>query len=761
MPLAGVRSMRPSVDVRRVVTALLVLTMGLAGRRPVGATTFVLMDDRDLAVRSVGAVLGTVRSVRSEAAAHGIATAVVIEPERVLFGTLPAGPLTLREPGGALGLQREVVFGSAEYHVGERVVAFLSVGADGSLRTTAMAMGKFDVEAETTGDARLTRHFGDDVRVLDPTSGRLHRLDAPDSTHLSSLVARLYDATAVPTAAHPTAVIRRVPAVAQAFTYLDQPSRWFEPDDGLPVGFGIDPLGDVGIGAAASMVAAENALAAWSAVAGSSLRLTAESLDQTEPFAGCDGDTRVVFNDPFDEIVAPVDCRGVVGVGGFCTTDETREVNGTSFRRIGLGKVLLARGFGGCPFWDACGVAEVLTHEIGHAIGFGHSSDPDATMWATPHFDGRCAALGADDIDGVRVTYPFVPPTPSPTATEVPATPTATRTARPTRTPTANTTPRRVGHSSVSGNIRYYGSALPVADAAVAALAAAVQRTTTTSDGHYVFSDIPDGGCAVQPVKIGDTGVAVSALDAAWVLQAVAARRTLTGAQQLACNVTGSGQLSALDAERILQRVIGYEAAFPATEQCGSEWLFFPDPAPQSGQHLVPPAFAADGCEPGALVFNPLQGADAGQDFDAIAFGDCTGNWQSDGDAATRPPSPAGTALDVQPLRARPGGRWMQAIALRAPNQVNSLEVELSYDATRMRLRLVRPVHIGELSMLMARTPGLGRVRLAIASADPLPIDGRPLAVVEFSAAAPRIAPGLVRAVDAVVDERQVALPAE
>jgi hypothetical protein len=87
--------------------------------------------------------------------------------------------------------------------------------------------------------------------------------------------------------------------------------------------------------------------------------------------------------------------------------------------------------------------------------------------------------------------------------------------------------------------------------------------------------------------------------------------------------------------------------------------------------------------------------------------------------------------------------------------------LELSYDPTRLRPRFVRAVHLGDPTVVLARTPETGQVRIAVASADPLPNDGRPLVVVEFSGTTPGVQPGLVRAVDAVVDERQVALSAE
>jgi hypothetical protein len=757
--------MRPSVDVRRAAAALLIAAIGAAVPLPAGATTFVLMDERDLAARSVAAVLGTVTSVQNQATATGggIVTAVVIEPERVLFGALPSGPVILHEPGGTIGSHSERVFGSAQYSPGERVVAFLSRDAGGSLHTTGMAMGKYRVVEEAAGE-RLTRNFDDDVAVLDPTSGHLRPAGKPDATLLSSVVERLRDLAAARLARSPGPAIRRgLPApVSPAFTYLDQPSRWFEPDDGLSIRFRIDSLGDAGVGAAASIAAAQDALAAWSSVAGSSLTLVSDSLDQPLPFAGCDGDTRVVFNDPFGEIGPPVDCHGVVGIGGFCTMDQTREVNGTTFHRIGLGKVLMAAGFEGCPFWNACSLGEVLTHEVGHAIGFGHSADPNATMWAAPHFDGRCASIASDDIDAVRFTYPFVPSaTPTPTATPLPSSPTATRTNRPTRTPTVNTTPRRAGHNSVSGSISYYGTDLPVADVAVAARGAVVQSTSTTTDGRYAFPDIPEGGCAIQPSKSGDTGVAISALDAAWVLQAVTGRRRLTDTQALACDVTGSGAMSSLDAAWILRRAVGDAGNFPAADLCGSEWLFLPAPVPLSGQRVVLPAFAAGACQSGVLMLEPLQGVESGQDFSAVALGDCTGNWQpSDADgAAERQPSPAGTALEMQPLQARPGGRWMQPIAVRAPADVYALELELRYDATRAQLGRVRAVHVGDPTIALARAPEPGRVYIALASAAALPIDGRAVVVAEFTGG-PHLSDGFVSAVAAVVDERQVALPA-
>jgi hypothetical protein len=461
----------------------------------------------------------------------------------------------------------------------------------------------------------------------------------------------------------------RRPPAQSPYTYLGEASRWFEPDAGLPVAFGIDAHGDAAIGADNSTAAVLDALAAWSDVDGVALQLIDAPLDDALPFAGCDGKTRIVFNDPFDEIDAPVDCRGVLGIGGFCQSDETRTVNGTEFKRIELGKVLIADGFAGCAFWTPCNLGEVLTHEIGHAVGLGHSKDTTATMRPSANFDGRCANLAADDIAGLRSLYPIVAtPTRTPTATAAPPTrtgppPTRTRTSTPRTTPT-----RRVpGQSDVSGRIRYYTNSIGVPGATVTLHGdGGVQRTTTGSGGEYIFSGVSNGAWSVEPTRAGDTTIAVNALDAAWILQVIAGTRTMTGIQNIACDVSGDGTLSALDAARILQLETGTLARLPAADMCQSDWLFAPVAASEPGQVMAMPHLEAAGCRRGAVVLDPLQNDARGLQLEAAVFGDCTGNWRPAGSTVAND-APAGTELAMPPLRRRPGGRWLSQSACALP----------------------------------------------------------------------------------------------
>src|SRR5215475_12439201 len=277
MPFApGWRAMRQSINLYGVSRLLIIIAaIGIAERAP--ATTFVLIDERALAARSDAAVLGTVSGVRGETGPDGaVVTRIALAPEQVLLGTLPDGPVIVQDRGGTVGGRTERIFGSAEYRVGERVLAFLTRGADGALHTTAMAMGKYDVDDGVAGgDARVTRAVGADVALFDPVTGRLEPGGALDSERLAAFVGRLQKLA--PTSARPprqrVSTVRPAPLRAPAFTYLGAPSRWFEPDDAIPIRFRIDGGGDAALGAAASVGAAVDALAAWSEVPGISLKL--------------------------------------------------------------------------------------------------------------------------------------------------------------------------------------------------------------------------------------------------------------------------------------------------------------------------------------------------------------------------------------------------------------------------------------------------------------------------------------------------------
>jgi hypothetical protein len=408
------------------------------------------MRTRDLVQASLAAVRGQVTGIAAAADPDtgGVSTYVTLAVDEVLFGPLGAGELVLRERGGQVGGRQEWTFGSPTYRVGERVLVFLSANPDGTLRTTEMAMGKFALR-DGFGGPQATRDFGRDVLVLDPIRGT-PRAPAKDDLPLAALRAAIR--AAAPAAATAPTALRAHPDLAglrlearPAYILLQPASRWFEPDDGIPIGFRIDVTGDATLGLAVAREAVQAGLEAWTALPASPLSLFDAGDDGPAPFAGCPDSNRVVFNDPFGELDDPRNCRGTLAIGGFCNTGETRVVNGTTFKRIVTGKVTFNDGWGACEVWTPCNLAEIATHELGHTLGLGHSADTNATMAAMAHFDGRCAAIESDDETAIDTVYP-VPPPPTATPTETPSAPptaTATRTGTITRTPSRTATPTR------------------------------------------------------------------------------------------------------------------------------------------------------------------------------------------------------------------------------------------------------------------------------------------------------------------------------
>jgi Matrixin len=385
------------------------------------ATTFVVLSDEDLIRGASVIALGTVDGIATTADARaGLSTMVRISVEEQLKGP-PTDHVIVAIPGGTASQVSRVVYGAPQFYRGERVLVFLRQRPDGFFSTVGWAMGKYTVVPTASGLEARRQLAGPGAAVLSYDSGT-GTLRSGEATRRRSLAALLATVRRLVAAAPPS----QMPLVygpeepdsrfVDAFTFLGAPpARWIEPDQGLPVTYRVVPTGDAALGAAASRGAVHAAMAAWNA-AGSSLQLLDGGDATPAPFSRCDGKNTIEFDDPFGEIGPPINCTGVLAVGGFCTdASETSTVHGTTFLRITEGDVTVNGGFAHCPYWTATNLAEVLTHELGHTVGLGHSSEnPDepnpvlrnATMYYLAHFDGRGATVESDDIAGIQALYP-------------------------------------------------------------------------------------------------------------------------------------------------------------------------------------------------------------------------------------------------------------------------------------------------------------------------------------------------------------------
>lgn len=160
---------------------------------------------------------------------------------------------------------------------------------------------------------------------------------------------------------------------------------------------------------------------------------------------------------------------------------------------------------------------------------------------------------------------------------------------------------------AIFGQIQYASTSAPgVPSVTVEVRGPGTVIESTNSSGAYAAEDLELATWTVEPSKQGGFGSSViSGLDASYVLQHLVGSRTLSNAQKLACDVTGDGSLSSLDATRILQRSIEPRISFPAADNCSSDWLFIPDAASAQNQSQIQPLLqGGTTCRMGAIQYS-------------------------------------------------------------------------------------------------------------------------------------------------------------
>jgi hypothetical protein len=394
---------------RRAVP-LLSLLAALSWSHPATATIVVPLPDDEIAAQADAIVVGQVSKIAShwDPQQARIFTTITIAVQDVLKGEVTTPDVTLTQLGGTVRGVHAWVHGNPEFRRREKVLVFLSEATDGTLRVTQLYQGKFSVAVDP--------YSGDELAYRDPNPGGVHVLPVPsgppavDTWNLGELKDRIRAWAArngqrkklrpsVPVSAAATT------EGTETFTFLANPGRWFEPDSGLAVTVHTNRSGEPRTpGGGFAEVRA--ALGAWTTAAGSSLDFRDGGLTDAVGME-YDGVNSVSFRDPLGQIPAPSNCRGILAIGGYYRTSETRSIGGRTFYRIVDADVTTADGWQGCGFYEnPTNFAEVITHELGHVLGFGHDLDPDATMAPVAHFDGRGASLRAPDIAGLVFLYP-------------------------------------------------------------------------------------------------------------------------------------------------------------------------------------------------------------------------------------------------------------------------------------------------------------------------------------------------------------------
>lgn len=412
---------------------------------PIQATTVVLPTDEELIIGARAIVRGQVTNISSgyDEAHKGIFTYITLQVTEVYKGALTTGTIILKEPGGVTREFGSLIYGVPTFTVGEETLLYLDTWADGSLRVYQWFLGKFKITPNlSTGKPTITREVPTgrvdivgrsaagtitDRAELEAYVGLLRKLIPARQTATRQQEASFY--ANVPLLLTPPELVTSANKVAiPHFTIINpsQPPRWFEPDTGQQVIFRINPAGAFNAQTINDVIAAMNA---WSSVSGSAIRVVSGGNT-----GGCgltlrDGENTISFNncDNYSAFAPPAgsSCSGILAAAGIVSYSlvQTRVVNGITFYRALEGNMSF-NPYAACYFTSSCNVAEVATHELGHALGIGHSLDTTATMYAYAHFDGRCASLRTDDQNAIRFIYPGTgspTPTPTPVPTPTPA----------------------------------------------------------------------------------------------------------------------------------------------------------------------------------------------------------------------------------------------------------------------------------------------------------------------------------------------------
>ena len=398
----------------RRATSLVLTLILLALATGASATSFVPVGDRDLAAQADVIALATVTATQPGPADRLPTTDYVVEVEELVQGHLRGGTVVVRVPGGVgtdgIGLQ---VDGAPRLAIGEATLLFLRADGDGTYSILHLMLGAFHVRA---AGGRLVAEQ-DLAGATSLRVGAKTEVEARNGARrdLGRLVDWLADrAAGVERAADYWVRVPNAARTAEAKAYSHfatsdgVPARWFAFQSVGYVGWRVQAGGMPGLGFDATVAAVQTAASAWTSDATSAIEYGYDG--STDAIGGLSSSDRVngfVFGDPHETIAGKFDCKkgGALAIGGAWFSSATRDYRGKAYHEILEADVIVNDGAECFLAGNPSGAAEVFAHELGHTLGFGHATDPQALMRAQHHDDGRGARLGDDDRLGASVVY--------------------------------------------------------------------------------------------------------------------------------------------------------------------------------------------------------------------------------------------------------------------------------------------------------------------------------------------------------------------
>ncbi|HEY1078132.1 MAG TPA: hypothetical protein VGE51_15670 [Fontimonas sp.] len=334
--------------------------------------------------------------------------------DEILKGAADSNDLTLRLPGafdqtasGAL-----IIPGMPRFAVGEKALLFLNRRPDNSYSPSQLMLGVFREREDVTGSPVFTQ----DLRQLEAIGSPGNPPGNGRSRNAQRFEKWIRDrAQGRPNNERYWSDNDLKPG--GKYQLSDPLVRWFQFRQGDVVQIYASQGGQ-----ASDTQSLQSAVSTWNADPGSDVQLAYGGLSaKTSGLKAADGVNLVLFNDPNDELLGTFDCLlGGIGAYGVWRSVGVRAFGDAMYGEIYEGDIVVQDGLS-CLFDKGHGesMSELLAHELGHVLGFGHSCgegllavctagtvEDDALMRPTLHADGRGAALGSDDVAALLKLYP-------------------------------------------------------------------------------------------------------------------------------------------------------------------------------------------------------------------------------------------------------------------------------------------------------------------------------------------------------------------
>ena len=427
------------------------LLAGLGASPARGGTIIPPRDLGELARLSEAVVLAQAGASYAEARGGFIYTYTPFEVLDVVSGAVQQS-VVVETYGGVLGDQGWAVGGSPEFAEGNVYLLFLNRRGD-VWQPRMLAYGLLERLVASDGSTVLN-HIGEhhDLTLLPRPDGVTPEpigtyFEAPLLDHLRQVVtgrlvwdqARVAVPEALRPPAHTAGKTQVIPEPCVYLSFGGYPIRWNTFDGGDPVEVFAEENGDAEVGGDTSIVAVENSLPPWNDVAEVNLDLrwsgpapyTPDCDDgSATPDDALPDQTLVQYNDPCNQMPDLVICIGPLAFGGMFFNHGSlgrHLFRNMEWNTAAVGYVVVNNGAAACTTADEYEI--MMTHEIGHTLGFDHIPPSAGVANMNPvccndltEIDETCTQFAYSDVFFPTVPAPIVLRTPPFGAVDQPVT---------------------------------------------------------------------------------------------------------------------------------------------------------------------------------------------------------------------------------------------------------------------------------------------------------------------------------------------------